>query len=283
VFATVLIAGSCARGASGDSTAADVSGGAPMRPDSSELADPFQGRYLDETPGVREVDLTYLSENHPDLQSLGSDSDLVFVGTLVGSSADVAETKMIDEPGIEEQTMLVWDSLEFRVERVLNGAMGGETVSIGHPAFIRYTEGLARLTLEPIELLRSELQAKVGSKRWLVFAKRDIDSGLLSISRGRLIRIDQNGFVAAGSVGLLANVTPDNGFATTIDDIDAHLNGGAPLPKPRAPDLTREELERLHVPSGELLVEPQPGPDPLSPCEGLTGTALAEAEQNNLC
>lgn len=68
------------------------------------------------------------------------------------STTAFAETEMIDEPSIDEQTMLVWDSLEFEAERVLIGSLGEDTVSIGHPAFIRYEDGPARLELEPIDL-----------------------------------------------------------------------------------------------------------------------------------
>ncbi len=107
VSALAVLAGSCAAGASGNSSSEDPTISVPVRPNSSESAELFQGRYFDETVGVGEAVLTHFPEHYSDLKSLASDSELVFVGTLVGSRADVAETKMIYESGIEEQTMLV--------------------------------------------------------------------------------------------------------------------------------------------------------------------------------
>jgi hypothetical protein len=174
----------------------------------------------------------------------------------------------VNEPGMNDESLLVYDGLEFRVERVISGTAGGEVVTINHPVFIRYPEGLARIEVEPIELLRDELVAKEGSRRWLIFARIGEASGLLTIGANRLVEVDQNGLIAPRSGGLFSHMRPRSAFETSVDDIDALINRGIALPTPTGPDLTREELLLLGVPlPGATREEILHDPD--SPCFGL--------------
>ncbi|NOX31410.1 MAG: hypothetical protein GXP35_15390 [Actinobacteria bacterium] len=187
------------------------------------------------------------------------------------------------ELGIVDNSTLIYDGLEFQVDRLIVGVVDSVTVAIGHPALIRYEEGLARIAVEPIELLRSELAAKEASHQWLIFARTDDETGLLTISDGRLIRLDPNGLIAAGASGEFEHRLPGTAFETSVDDVDALINRGVALPTPRTPDMTREELLEAEVPQGGVRHEENlHGPD--SPCYGLDDPArLAELINQDAC
>ena len=131
----------------------------------------------DTSVGIGQSDLLFSQEPYADVTELAEDSDPVFVGTLVGSSADLAEVRLVTDPGIDDTSTVIYDGLEFRVDQLISGTDDAETVTIGHPAFIRYDEGPARIAVDPIELLRPELEAKEARYQWLVFARTDDQTG----------------------------------------------------------------------------------------------------------
>ncbi len=240
----------------------------PTSFESEPTSNPFEGRFFDESVGIGQSEIHFWDVPHADVEELAADSDVIFVGTLVGSKAELAEVRLVKEPGLEDTSALIYDGLIFEVERAISGITIGELITIAHPVFIRYPEGPARISVTPIELLRPELEAKTASRRWLVFGKIDDEIGMLTISDERLVEIDPTGLVAEGALGPLEHRLPGTVFETSIDDIDDLINRGIALPRPTPPELTREELLLLGVPLPGVPRE-EILHDPDSPCFGL--------------
>lgn len=242
----------------------------------------FDGRFFNADFGVGQSDLLFWYPGHRDVMHLVDESDLVFVGTLVGSTADEAKVRLVKEPGIDDDTTLIYDGLQFRVDRILSGAVDGDTVIIAHPAIIQYAEGPARIAVEPIELLRPELEEKRSGGQWLIFAAFDEEVGQLTISDGRLVPLVA-GVVAEGASGEFAHRAPGTAFETSVDDVDALIKEGTPLPTPQTPDMSREELLEAGVPQGGVRHDENlHGPE--SPCYGLDDPAkLAQLIADGSC
>ncbi|MEZ5279010.1 MAG: hypothetical protein R2770_00940 [Acidimicrobiales bacterium] len=288
-LAGLLLAVALASACSGDGAPENSAETAPSQTEQPPQPSPaneslYEGRFFDTDVGIGESSLAFWRLPVADVAELIDESDLVFVGTLIGSSADVAEVRLVTDPTIDDHSTVVYDGLEFRVDRLLSGTTAGDRVTVGHPALIRYEDGLARIAVEPIDLLRPELEAKEARHQWLVFGRFDDHAaGLLTISDGRLVKLGPGGIIAAGARGAFEHRLPGTAFETSVDDIDALINHGVPLPVPQTPDMSREELLEAGVPEGGVRHDENlHGPD--SPCYQLDDPErLAELTEQDAC
>lgn len=201
-------------------------------------------------PGQAE-DARFLSNNLPsadysrysidfnDVGDLAVASDLVFVGEILGTRSKV----LLDGPyeDTPDETIMEYDGILFKITEVLvgQGTKTGAQVIVAHPAVISINGTEKKVSAEPIETVRSGLEAVARaeqSPRYLVFAT--VEGGLAFFnSPGGVVEVGLDGSLGeAAGVPFLSVEYEGEVFehALSLDVVRDWIEGNPPKREPPA-------------------------------------------------